>query len=754
MDDRAGPKRKALEQRPAPLAARWKSKANMNKILEPGGVASAVPQPDGISSAAASKPFRVAVIGGGAGGLFTAWHLAAKGGLSCEITVYEATARLGGKLETGQFPGVGPYEAGVAEIYDYSALGPDPLHDLIVKELGLQIKHIQGGPCVLDGKIVLETDDLATTFGGKARDEALAFRKRCADLMSLESYYLSVAEEDNAHPWAEISGADLLEREFKDDAARRYIRTMAHSDVAAPPHLTNGLTFLKNVLMDVDGYMDIVAVVGGNEQIITRLAEELDADIRLNSNVTAIEPLADGTYQLEMMVNGFEETVIADYVVVALPLSALSTIHWRSEALELAMEKHVGYFDRPGHYVRATFLFQRPFWREKITTDWWMLDAFDGCCVYDEGTRYDYGSYGLLAFLIPGNAALALANMSDEQIEQMCLDVLPVEFAHGKELLLERRIHRWVASVSSIPGGLPVRSRGINHCPDPVHTPGLVMVGDYLFDATVNGVMDSAEVASDIILTDVVARRRAREARAISIKSSAGALNEALEHVEELMSVQAVKDILDAAWGLEPGAKILHVGSGAGHMVAELRALGFDATGVECNREASLATPAALAEHNFCSDFAHLPFENEEFDAVIETGLYRSAPNAVETAIAELYRVTRGGVLLGSVTTDLAIDPIERFNLLEEARILCSRWDWAERFYAAGFVHALFDRSRLGEAWGKSEASGVGPSQWYEDSESLLYCVYERAPGAGSPVLEKALAANATTNDQELVPGE
>ena len=115
--------------------------------------------------------------------------------------------------------------------------------------------------------------------------------------------------------------------------------------------------------------------------------------------MTAVEPLADGTYRLEMLVNGFEETVIADYVVVALPLSALSTIHWRSEALELAMDKHVGYFDRPGHYVRATFLFQRPFWREKIATDWWMLDAFDGCCVYDESARYDYSGYGILAFL-------------------------------------------------------------------------------------------------------------------------------------------------------------------------------------------------------------------------------------------------------------------------------------------------------------------------------------------------------------------
>jgi monoamine oxidase/SAM-dependent methyltransferase len=703
-------------------------------------------------NAADPKPFKVAIIGGGLGGLFTAWHLAAKAGLSCQITVFEANGRLGGQLETLKFAGVGPYEAGVAEIYDYSRLGPDPLHDLIVKELGLTIKYIRGGPCVLDGKIVLETDDLARLFGERARDEAVSFRKRCADLLSPEAYYLAVAEEDNAHPWSNVRGADLLEREFTDDVARRYIRAMAHSDLAADPHQTNGLTFLKNVLMDVEGYMDLCSVVGGNEQIVTRLAEELDAQIHLNANVTAVEPLTDGTYRLEIQANGLEERVAADYVVAALPLSALSTVHWRSEALELAMDKHVGYFDRPGAYIRATFLFQRPFWREKISTDWWMLDAFDGCCVYDEGTRNDYGPYGLLAFLIAGNAALELTNDSDELIAQMCLDALPAELAHGKELLLDRRIHRWVASVSAIPGGVPVRPRGMNHRPDPIHAPGFVMVGDYLFDATINGVMDSAEVASDIIVADVLRRRRAqRQEEAISDAPPAGALNEALDHVEDLMSVQCIADILKVTWGLEPGAKLLHVGSGAGHMVAALRALGFDATGVECSREASLATPAELTKHNFWCDFAHLPFENEQFEAVIETGLYRTAPHDVENAIAELHRVTKHGVLLGSVTTDLTIELIERFKLLEDVQVLCSRWDWAEKFYAAAFVHALFDPSRLGAAWERAEALGVGPSWWYEDSESLLYCVYERASKPGSPSLKEAPAADARPNEQDLV---
>ena len=409
------------------------------------------------------------------------------------------------------------------------------------------------------------------------------------------------------------------------------------------------------------------------------------------------------------------------------------------------MEKHAGYFDHPGNYLRATILFQSLFWRDKFSTNWWMLDAFDGCCVYDESSRYDYAGYGILAFLIAGNAALELSHHPGEVIEQMCLDALPAELAYGRELVLDRRIRRWVGRVSAVPGGMPLRPRRINHYPDPIHAPGMVVVGDYLFDATLNGVMDSAEVASDIILADVVRRRRAlRQGEADGAASPSAALNEALNRVEDLMSVQCVMDILKATWGLEPGAKLLHVGSGAGHMVAALRAHGFEAIGVECSREAGSATPAELATYNFWCDFAHLPFEDGQFDAVIETGLYRTAPNNVENAIAELYRVTKHGVLLGSVTTDLTIELIERFNLLEDVQVLCSRWDWAEKFYAAGFAHALFDFSRLGEAWEKVLALGLGSGGWYEDSESLLYCVYER----GSPSLKEAPAADARPSAQ------
>ena len=497
---------------------------------------------------------------------------------------------------TGHFPGAGPYEAGVAEIYDYSRHGPDPLRDLIVKDLGLEIKHIEGGPCVIGDKIILTSDDLAEHFGERTRDEVEAFRSRCAEMLSPEGYYMSVAEADNAHPWGGISGEALLKRELRDETARHYVRTMAHSDVAAPPHKTNGLNFLKNVLMDLDGYMDIFSVVGGNEQIVQGLLKEISSQIRLNSNVRAVTPLSDGKYRLEIDANGFRETAVFDYVVLALPLTAISMIHWRSMALREAIDRHLAHFDRPAHYLRATLLFERAFWREHIPADWWMMDAFDGCCVYDESIRHDPRSLGKLAFLIAGNAALGLANATDERIEQLCLDALPLQLAEGRELLVDRRIHRWMASVNAIPSGWPVRRRAENHRPDAEGLPGIIVVGDYLFDSTLNGVMDLADAGTDLILADLLRMRHAADATSNGvIKGQLWSKAAATEFVlERYFPVEALADMIGIAWGLKRGAKILHLGSASGRMVAGLRALGFDAIGVESNRLAHVATPPTV----------------------------------------------------------------------------------------------------------------------------------------------------------------
>ena len=95
----------------------------------------------------------VAIVGGGPGGLFTALLLGREMATPPRITLFEASNRLGGKIVTGSFHSGGHYEAGAAELYDYSPIDTDPLRDL-VEEFGLPIIEMGGAAAVLDGRVI------------------------------------------------------------------------------------------------------------------------------------------------------------------------------------------------------------------------------------------------------------------------------------------------------------------------------------------------------------------------------------------------------------------------------------------------------------------------------------------------------------------------------------------------------------------------------------------------------------------------
>ena len=96
----------------------------------------------------------LAIVGGGPGGLMSAWYLKKKLGELCRITIYEASDRVGGKILTRKFDSApAMYEAGVAEIYDYSMTGPDPLRELI-QHFGLQTIPMDAEQVQLDGELL------------------------------------------------------------------------------------------------------------------------------------------------------------------------------------------------------------------------------------------------------------------------------------------------------------------------------------------------------------------------------------------------------------------------------------------------------------------------------------------------------------------------------------------------------------------------------------------------------------------------
>lgn len=680
----------------------------------------------------------LAIVGGGPGGLMSAWYLKRKLGDLCRITIYEASDRLGGKIVTRKFDSApAMYEAGVAEIYDYSMTGPDPLRELI-QHFGLQTIPMDAEQVQFGGELLNDVAGMRRKYGAKTAAAIEAFRNRCAEAMTPIEYYEGVGAHDNENPWAYKTAEQVLDEEVEDETAKRFFKVMARSDIATESHNTNGLNALKNYLMDVDGYIGLYSIQNGNEQLIECLQSEVNADIQLNHRVLTVGKAPTGRYQLKMMNGKGPETRDFDLVLVCLPHSWLATMGWEGEQLRKSMVKHVSYFDRPAHYLRVSILFDAPFWGEKISGAWFMSEAFGGCCVYNEGARHDVGKHGVLNWLIPGSDALAFANLSDQELIDAALKSLPASLGDARSHFVEGKIHRWLSSVNAIPGGLPVRDVMTNHRPEPKEHPGIVVVGDYLFDSTLNGLLDSSDAATDIILTEMMRLRRERgqeEGEPVSDKidrdyfenyRGLGPYSEAWRHFTD---PDYLTKLIGIVWGKARGAKLLVAGSASGELVGALRDRGIDAFGIENNRAIHARTPKALKKYNKLGSITDMPFKDGAFDFVFETSLCHVSPKQVVRAIRELNRVVKTGLVFGSITSDMASVVIDRYDLLRGVKKLGTWWEWSELFFGNGFDLSMHRKDCTDALWEATLAANKGPGQWYADADSLRYSFFDKVEG-------------------------
>ena len=449
------------------------------------------------------QPRSVAIIGGGPGALVLAYRLSRAVETRFEITIFESSRRLGGKVITPKFDSEPiRFEAGAAELYDYSQLGEDPLREL-VEELNLSTKPMTGSAVVIDDHILHDDRDIADHLGPETVAALKAFATKARGLINRAEYYESDWQTDNADPLSKQTFAELLAT-IPDEAARRYIQTSVHSDLATETHQTDAAYGLQNFLMNEPGYMRLYTIVGGIEKLVRALSEKMTADVRLNSRVTQVSKTAGDSYAVTFVTNNRTQTEAFDFVVAALPNNWLPAIRWTGRGLDRAMHAHHLHYDFPAHYLRVTLLFKAPFWRDQIRGSYFMLDAFNGCCVYDESARTEGTSRGILGWLIAGEAALNLANLPDAELFKVVLDSLPTQLRNGTELFVEGKVNRWVGSVNGRPGGRPMREPDSRHQPDPVGHPRLFVVGDYLFDSTLNGVVDSADTVAEWIVEEVV----------------------------------------------------------------------------------------------------------------------------------------------------------------------------------------------------------------------------------------------------------
>jgi SAM-dependent methyltransferase len=398
------------------------------------------------------------------------------------------------------------------------------------------------------------------------------------------------------------------------------------------------------------------------------------------------------------------------------------------------MVKHIAYFDRPAHYLRVSILFDEPFWGDKVPGAWWMSEAFGGCCIYVEGARHDVGRNGVLNWLIPGSDALAFANLSDEELIDAAIKSLPKAFGDARAHFLEGKIHRWLSSVNAIPGGLPARDVMTNHHPEPHEHPGLVVVGDYLFDSTLNGLLDSSDAATDIILTQMIKLRYERgEGGNVPSDKIDRAYFDNYRNVGPYAEVwnqftdpDYLMNLIKIVWNRAKGYKLLVAGSASGELVGALRERGIDAWGVENNRYIHGKTPKALRKYNKLGSLTKLPFKTGEFDFVYETSLCHVSDRQVTRAVRELNRVVKIGFVFGSITSDMAPALIDRYDLLRGVKKLGTWWEWSELFFGNGFDLSMHRRDCTDAVWDATLAANKGPGDWYADADSLRYSFFDK----------------------------
>jgi SAM-dependent methyltransferase len=291
--------------------------------------------------------------------------------------------------------------------------------------------------------------------------------------------------------------------------------------------------------------------------------------------------------------------------------------------------------------------------------------------------------------------------------------------------------------VNAIPGGLPARDVMTNHRPEPKEHPGLVVVGDYLFDSTLNGLLDSSDAATDIIVSEMMKLRRLRGHGSDGGKPASDKIDGDYfrnyrrrgpysEVWQDFTDPAYLTELVKIVWNRVKGYKLLVAGSASGELVGALRDRGIDAWGIENNRAIHARTPKALKKFNKLGSIVDMPFKDEQFDFVFETSLCHVSEKQVVKAIRELNRVVKTGIVFGSITSDMAPAVIDRYDLLRGVKKLGTWWEWSELFFGNGFDLSMHRRDCTDALWVATLAANKGPGHWYADSDSLRYSFFDK----------------------------
>jgi len=355
-----------------------------------------------------SQAPQVAIIGGGIAGLNAAYQLQTAG---ISATVYEAQSRLGGRMHTV----VGAVAEGLASDLGAELINSDhedmlsiasefnvPLFDRVTAAADFDIPATA---YYFDGRLVDEAelaDDL----------RALA-AQITADSERLDADWETVAPELDA-----LSVRDYLDQ-YSALIPEPYIRTLMEavirSEYGVEPEQSSALELIFT-LPTVDGEAvevlgasdELYVVPGGTSRLIDALADALADQIQLNMAATVITDLGN-RYAIDFA-NG--EQVIADFVIVAIPFTAL-----RDVILNVQLPEGLGDFIQSadlGRNEKVISAYQERVWRQP---DGFVIEAYTDqsfAVVWDGSQRETERNDGALTHFFGGDPARTVVEQSTE----------------------------------------------------------------------------------------------------------------------------------------------------------------------------------------------------------------------------------------------------------------------------------------------------------------------------------------------------
>lgn len=358
---------------------------------------------------------RIVIVGAGLAGLTCAYRLKQAG---IPSTVYEATNRVGGRCRTRRdyFKEGQIVECG-GELIDSNHREIQAL----AEELGLEIDNL----IMAESKgtePVYFFDGKPYTFKEATKDFSEIYPKLQRDLKEAGETTRYNHYTERGYELDQMSIVDYINETVSGGTNSRFgqLLTLAYTiEFGADAHVQSALNLLY-LLGFTDSYQmygdsdERFHIRGGNDQLPILLAQNLDGQIRFNSELIRIEQ--DEEVKLVFRNKDKEWTVLADKVILCLPFNILRSIDYenaRFRDLKKVAIKELGM----GVNTKLHAQFFNRFWCEQKNNGDTLSDT--GYQQTFESTRAQPGESGILVNYTGGGHAAKQVASTEERLKEI-----------------------------------------------------------------------------------------------------------------------------------------------------------------------------------------------------------------------------------------------------------------------------------------------------------------------------------------------